>query len=67
MFFETWRDFFDMGGYGFYVWLAYGISLVAVVVLIIQSLQERKKVLKDVLREQQRQARLQKNESRGVL
>ncbi|AKD38021.1 heme exporter protein D [Pasteurella multocida subsp. multocida OH4807] len=67
MFFETWQDFFNMGGYGFYVWLAYAISFVAVVVLIIQSVQERKKVLKEVLREQQRQARLQKNESRGVL
>lgn len=67
MFFETWQDFFNMGGYGFYVWLAYAISFVAVVVLVIQSVQERKKVLKEVLREQQRQARLQKNESRGVL
>ncbi|MDO5054526.1 heme exporter protein CcmD [Pasteurella oralis] len=67
MFFETWNDFFSMGGYGFYVWLAYGISLVAVVILIVQSIKERKSILKEVIREQQRQARLQKNESRGAL
>ncbi|MDY0686207.1 heme exporter protein CcmD [Pasteurella multocida] len=67
MFFATWQDFFNMGGYGFYVWLAYGISLLAIVVLIVQSVKERKAILRDVLREQQRQARLQKNKTRGVL
>ncbi|GJH43022.1 heme exporter protein CcmD [Pasteurella canis] len=67
MFFETWHDFFNMGGYGFYVWLAYGISFVSVVLLIVQSIKERKSILKDVIREQQRQARLQKDDSRGVL
>ncbi|AAK02092.1 TPA: heme exporter protein CcmD [Pasteurella multocida] len=67
MFFATWQDFFNMGGYGFYVWLAYGISLLAIVVLIVQSVKERKAILRDVLREQQRQARLQKNKTRGAL
>ncbi|AOF52465.1 heme exporter protein CcmD [Rodentibacter caecimuris] len=59
MFFQTWSDFFDMGGYGFYVWLSYGISLVAIVALIIQSLKQRKTILKNVLRETQREMRLQ--------
>lgn len=67
MFFATWQDFFNMGGYGFYVWLAYGISLLAIVVLIVQSVKERKAILRDVLREQQRQARLQKTKTRGAL
>ncbi|AKD40029.1 heme exporter protein CcmD [Pasteurella multocida] len=67
MFFATWQDFFNMGGYGFYVWLAYGISLLAIVVLIVQSVKERKAILRDVLREQQRQARLQNNKTRGAL
>lgn len=56
-----------MGGYGFYVWLAYGISFFAIVVLIIQSVQERKAILRTVLREQQRQARLQNKKTRGAL
>lgn len=58
MFFETWSDFLNMGGYGFYVWLSYGISLVATVVLIVQSVKQRKTVLQNVLREEQREARL---------
>lgn len=58
MFFQSWSDFINMGGYGFYVWLSYGISLVAMIILAIQSVKERKTVLKEVLREQQREARL---------
>ncbi|OOF55643.1 heme exporter protein CcmD [Rodentibacter genomosp. 2] len=66
MFFQTWSDFFDMGGYGFYVWLSYGISLVAIVALIIQSLKQRKTILKNVLRETQREMRLQQaNTNKG--
>ena len=59
MFFQTWSDFLNMGGYGFYVWLSYGISLVAIVALIVQSKKQRKTVLQNVLREAQREARLQ--------
>lgn len=58
MFFQSWSDFINMGGYGFYVWLSYGISLMAMIILAIQSVKERKTVLKEVLREQQREARL---------
>ena len=60
MFFQSWSDFINMGGYGFYVWLSYGISLVAMIILAIQSVKVRKAVLKEVLREQQREARLNK-------
>ena len=58
MFFQSWSDFINMGGYGFYVWLSYGISLVAMIILAIQIVKWRKAVLKEVLREQQREARL---------
>ena len=57
MFFQSWSDFINMGGYGFYVWLSYGISFVAMIILAIQSVKGRKVVLKEVLREQQREAR----------
>ena len=58
MFFQSWSDFINMGGYGFYVWLSYGISLVTMIILAIQSVKGRKTVIKEVLREQQREARL---------
>lgn len=27
MFFQSWSDFINMGGYGFYVWLSYALAL----------------------------------------
>jgi heme exporter protein ccmD len=59
MFFQSWSDFINMGGYGFYVWLSYGISLVALVILAVQSKRARQAVLRNVLRETQREVRLQ--------
>ena len=65
MFFQTWNDFFNMGGYGFYVWLSYGISLVATVALIIQTIKQPRTVLQSVLREAQREVRLQQADNKG--
>lgn len=59
MFFQSWSDFINMGGYGFYVWLSYGISLVALVILVVQSKRACQAVLRNVLRETQREVRLQ--------
>ena len=59
MFFQSWSDLIHMGGYGFYVWLSYGLSFIAIVALIIQSLMGKSAVLKSVKREQQRESRLQ--------
>lgn len=65
MFFQTWSDFFNMGSYGFYVWLSYGISLVAIVALIVQTIKQHKTVLQNVLREAQREVRLQRADNKG--
>lgn len=65
MFFQTWNDFFNMGGYGFYVWLSYGISLMAIVALIVQTVKQHKTVLQSVLREAQREVRLQQADNKG--
>ena len=54
-----------MGGYGFYVWLSYGLSFIAIVALIIQSLMGKSAVLKSVKREQQRESRLQQVQQKG--
>ena len=48
MFFQSWSDLIHMGGYGFYVWLSYGLSFIAIVALIIQSLMGKSAVLKSV-------------------
>ena len=66
MFFETWQDFLDMGGYGFYVWLSYGISFAAIVLLVIQSYRGKKTILAEVRREIAREQRLQANKGSGL-
>ncbi|GGD72674.1 heme exporter protein CcmD [Lacimicrobium alkaliphilum] len=57
--FDSWSAFWAMGGYGFFVWLAFGISLLALIGLILQSRLARKHVLRALLDEQKRQARIQ--------
>ncbi|AAU37211.1 heme exporter protein CcmD [[Mannheimia] succiniciproducens] len=67
MFFESWSDFFYMGGYGFYVWLSYGITFITLLILAIQSYRGKKIVFREIQREQQREQRLQATKSRGTL
>ena len=67
MFFESWSDFFHMGGYGFYVWLAYGISFAAILILAVQRKKKKNAVLREVKREQQREQRLQTSKTEGTL
>lgn len=43
--FDSINAFFDMGGYGFYVWLSYGVTALAIVLLIILSKQKHKNTL----------------------
>ncbi|WP_249960779.1 heme exporter protein CcmD [Histophilus somni] len=60
MFFQSWSDFFYMGGHGLYVWLSYGISFLAIVGLGLQNIYLRKALFKEIQREQLRSVR-QKN------
>jgi len=48
MAFTSVADFFAMGGYGFYVWLAYGISFLSLAILIINTVTKRKQILNNV-------------------
>ena len=65
MFFQSWSDLIHMGGYGFYVWLSYGLSVLLIMALVIQSLMGKSAVLKSVKREQQRESRLQQVQKKG--
>ena len=49
--FDSLADFFAMGNYGFYVWLSYGISFVAMGWLIWQSKREQKQIVAQVKKE----------------
>ncbi|HBO37254.1 MAG TPA: heme exporter protein CcmD [Pasteurellaceae bacterium] len=67
MFFQSWSDFFNMGGYGFYVWLAYGVSFVAILLLAVYSYRGKEVVFREVRREQQREQRLKASKTEGAL
>ncbi|OBX05340.1 hemagglutination activity protein [Gallibacterium genomosp. 3] len=57
-FFDSWSAFWQMGQHGFYVWLSYGISFVAILLLVITSHRGKKKILSEVNKEMQRQQRI---------
>lgn len=58
MVFDSWQAFIEMGGYGFYVWLAFGISFGAIAVLVISGFSARSKLQREFVKEQRRQQRL---------
>lgn len=54
--FDSLGDFLAMGGYGFYVWLAYGFFVVVMGWNLIQSRQDRRRILKLLQARRQREA-----------
>ena len=48
MYFESFSDLIHMSGHGFYVWLAYGISLTVLIGLYVQPLRKKARILKGV-------------------
>jgi len=58
--FDSLSSFVAMGGYGFYVWLSFGVSFLVMVLLIGAAKIERNRLLKSLVKHQQRQARIQK-------
>lgn len=59
MYFETFSDFLAMGGYGAYVWGAFGITFLSMLILIASSMMTGKKIIQEVKNKQQRQARIE--------
>jgi heme exporter protein D len=53
--FESINDFIQMSGHGYYVWSAYLISLIALAWLVVSPLIRRKKFMKEIARQQQRE------------
>jgi heme exporter protein D len=49
-------EFLNMGGYAFYVWSAYGISLVVLMLNIILPIRREKALIESLLKRQQREA-----------
>jgi len=56
--FESFSAFLDMGGYGFYVWLSFGVSTALLLILIVNSVLGHKKVIRNIAVRQQREEKL---------
>ncbi len=46
----NWSEFFHMGGYAFFVWTSYGITLIVVLANIIAPVMQRKKIIARIKR-----------------
>ncbi|WP_025564967.1 heme exporter protein CcmD [Psychromonas sp. SP041] len=64
MAFTSLSDFIAMGGYSFYVWLSYGVSLLSIILLITNSVFKRKKIFHQVEQRLQREQRIKAAENR---
>ena len=58
MHFDNLNEFFNMGGYGLYVWLSFGAGTICLIGLWIDSVLNKKALFKHVMAEQARQARI---------
>ena len=56
--FDSISAFLDMGGYGFYVWLSYGASIIALALLVFSSLSSHKKIKQQIAQRMKREAKL---------
>lgn len=54
-YFHSFAEFIAMGTHGFYVWLCYGLTFLAIIGLITYSISQRKIIYKDTLNQQARQ------------
>lgn len=54
MSFESFADFIAMGGHGLYVWLCYGVGLIAFLCLGLGPVFEHKRVLNELAQQQRR-------------
>ncbi|VAW53723.1 Cytochrome c-type biogenesis protein CcmD, interacts with CcmCE [hydrothermal vent metagenome] len=46
----NWSEFFNMGGYAFFVWTSYALTLIVVMANIISPIMQRKKIISRIKR-----------------
>lgn len=52
----NWSEFFHMGGYAFFVWTSYALTLIVVLANIISPMVQRKKIIARIKRAVKREA-----------
>lgn len=56
--FTSWSDFFAMGGYALYVWLAVVLSVIPMIALALHSALQHRTILRGVAQQRAREARM---------
>ena len=56
--FESWSAFWHMGGYGFYVWLAFAVTLLSLVGIVVESLWAKRALVSAARKEFARRERI---------
>jgi len=59
----NWSEFFNMGGYAFFVWTSYALTLVVIVLNIVSPMLQRKKTIARIKRAIKREAIINKSSS----
>ncbi len=57
MHFASFSDFLAMGGYAFYVWLSFGLTLVCLIGIVISTRMKNRSLLGELRSKQAREAR----------
>ncbi|TNC82424.1 MAG: heme exporter protein CcmD [Oleiphilus sp.] len=66
MSFESWQDFWHMGGHGLYVWLCYGVGLLVILGIALAPVWQRKRLVRKLYQQYKRQSRNQGKDTSSV-
>lgn len=56
--FNSFSDFINMGGYGFYVWLSFGAGALILTVLLLSSKAGHQQIISQIAKRKQREDKL---------
>lgn len=57
MYFSNWQEFLHMGGYAFYVWVSYGLTLVVLGAVLIAPWLRHRRLQQELARRERREQR----------
>ncbi len=56
--FNSFSDFINMGGYGFYVWLSFGAAALILTLLLVSSKAGHQQIINQIAKRKQREEKL---------
>ena len=59
----NWSEFFNMGGYAFFVWTSYALTLIVIVLNVVSPMLQRKKTIARIKRAIKREAVINRSSS----